>query len=82
MDIDIENKPIEEMIQLLRNNQGDIFVEMNKNNETQIHNLIDGNEQIWVALNKQIEINEDIEKRLQNKLGGVPVRIELLRQHF
>ena len=46
MDIDIENKPIEEMIQLIRNNQDDTFVEMNKNNETQIHNLIDGNEQI------------------------------------
>ena len=60
--IDIEDKPIEEMIQLINNNQRDIFVEMNKYNESQIHNLIDENEQIWSAINKQMEINEDIEK--------------------
>ena len=31
-------------------------------------NLIDENEQIWSAINKQMEINEDIEKRFQNRL--------------
>ena len=41
---------------------------MNKYNESQIHNLIDENEQIWSAINKQMEINEDIEKRFQNRL--------------
>ena len=56
------------MIQLINNNQRDIFVEMNKYNESQIHNLIDENEQIWSAINKQMEINEDIEKRFQNRL--------------
>ena len=66
--VDIEDKPIEEMIQLINNNQRDIFVEMNKYNESQIHNLIDENEQIWSAINKQMEINEDIEKRFQNRL--------------
>ena len=50
------------MIQLINNNQLDIFVEMNKYNESQIHNLIDENEQIWSVVNKQMEINEDIEK--------------------
>ena len=52
----------EEMIQLINNNQCNIFVEMNKYNESQIHNLIDENEQIWGAIKKQMEINEDIEK--------------------
>ena len=66
--VDIEDKPIEEMIQLINNNQRDIFVEMNKYNESQIHNLIDENEQIWSAINKQMEINEDIEKRFHNRL--------------
>ena len=66
--VDIEDKPIEEMLQLINNNQRDIFVEMNKYNESQIHNLIDENEQIWSAINKQMEINEDIEKRFQNRL--------------
>ena len=66
--VDIEDKPIEEMIQLINNNQRDIFVEMNKYNESQIHNLIDENEQIWSAINKQMENNEDIEKRFQNRL--------------
>ena len=67
--VDIEDKPIEEMIQLINNNQRDIFVEMNKYNESQIHNLIDENEQIWSAINKQMEINEDIEKRFQIDLS-------------
>ena len=66
--VDIEDKPTEEMIQLVNNNQRDIFVEMNKYNEFQIHNLIDENEQIWGAINKQMEINEDIGKRFQNRL--------------
>ena len=66
--VDIEDKPIEEMIQLINNNQRDIFVEMNKYNESQIHNLIDESEQIWSAINKQMDINEDIEKRFQNRL--------------
>ena len=44
--VDIEGKPTEEMIQLINNNQRDIFAEMNKYNESQIHNLIDENEQI------------------------------------
>ena len=73
--VDIEDKPIEEMIQLINNNQRDIFVEMNKYNESQIHNLIYENEQIWSAINKQMEINEDIEKRFQN-------RVKLQRQIF
>ena len=66
--VDIEDKPIEEMIQLINNHQRDIFVEMNKYNESQIHNLIDENEQICSAMNKQMEINEGIEKRFQNRL--------------
>ena len=66
--IDIEDKPVEEMIKLINNNQRDIFVEMNKYNESQIHNLIDENGQIWSAINKQMENNEDIEKRFQNRL--------------
>ena len=66
--VDIVDKPIEEMIQLINNNQRDIFVEMNKYNESQIHNLIDENGQIWSAINKQMENNEDIEKRFQNRL--------------
>ena len=60
--VDIEDKQMEEMIQLINNNQRDIFVKMNKYNESQMHDLTDENEQIWGAINKQMEINEDIEK--------------------
>ena len=56
------------MIQLINNNQRDIFVKRNKYNESQIHNLIDQKEQIRGAINKEMEINEDIEKRSQNRL--------------
>ena len=42
--------------------------EMNKYNKSQIHNLIDENEQIWGAINKLMKTNEDIEKRFQNRL--------------
>ena len=41
---------------------------MNKYNESQIQNLIYEDEQIWSAINIQMEINEDIEKRFQNRL--------------
>ena len=37
------------MIQLINNNERDIFAKVNKYNERQIHNLIDENEQIWDA---------------------------------
>ena len=66
--VHVEDKPIEEMIQLKNNDQRDIFVEMNKHNESQIHDLIDENKQIWGAIKKQMELNEDIEKRFQNRL--------------
>ena len=51
----VEDKPMEEMIQLKNNNQRDIFVEMNKYNESQIRNLIDENEQTLGAINKPME---------------------------
>ena len=41
---------------------------MNKYNESQINNLFKENNAIWGALNKQLEFNEDMEMRFQNKL--------------
>ena len=76
--VDAEDKPIEEMIQLINNNQCDIFVEMNEYNESQIHNLIDENEQIWGAINKQI--NEDIKKKRFQKVSGPKLQLQIFAE--
>ena len=64
----MEGKPLEEIAQIIHNNQRDIFKEMNKYNGSQINNLFGENNAIWGALNKQLEFNEDMEMRFQNKL--------------
>ena len=65
---DLEGKPLEEIALIINNNQRDIFKEMNKYNESQINNLFEENNAIWGAFNKQLEFNEDMEIRFQNKL--------------
>ena len=58
---DLEGKPLEEIVQIINNNQRDIFEEMNKYHESQIHNLFEENNAICGALNKQLEFNEDMQ---------------------
>ena len=64
----MEGKPLEEIAQIINNNQRDIFKEMNKYNGSQINNLFEENNAIWGTLNKQLDFNEDMEMRFQNKL--------------
>ena len=47
-------KPLEKIAQIINDNQRDNFEELNKYNESQIHNLFEENNAIWGALNKQL----------------------------
>ena len=64
----LESKPIEDIINIINDNQRNIFEEMNKFNETHINSLISEMNKLSGALNNQLEINQDIEVKFQNKL--------------
>ena len=64
----LESKPIEDIINIINDNQRDIFEEMNKFNETRINSLISEMNKLSGAFNNQLEINQDIEVKFQNKL--------------
>ena len=63
----LESKPIEDIINIINDNERDIFEEMNKFNETRINSLISEMNKLSGALNNQLEINQDKNKLKQQQ---------------
>ena len=61
----LESKPIGDIINIINDNQRDIFEEMNKFNGTRINSLISEMNKLSGALSNQLEINQDIEIKFQ-----------------
>ena len=66
--VNLESKPIEDIINIINDNQHDILEETNKFNETRINSLTSEMNKLSGALNNQLEINQDTEVKFQNKL--------------